>query len=190
MMPIKINVARCILPSIVIGVISLLPQKVLAETASLSQAMQQCATLADDKQKLSCFEKLTKTLTPAITKDTTAKKSTKVTTTVVSSELKQEKVATAEQVDDFAKEFMKKSPEQKAQQITSITLTIAKLKKLIRGEWLINFKNGQKWQQKDDKNIRLAVGDKVILKKGALSAIYLNKVGVGASKRIRVKRLK
>ena len=88
--------------------------------------------------------------------------------------------------DDFAKEHIKKS--EKEQGLESITSVITKLKKLIRGQWLITLENGQQWQQKDTAKLKLKVGDTILLKKAVMGAVYLYKDG--SHRNIRVKRLK
>jgi hypothetical protein len=59
---------------------------------------------------------------------------------------------------------------------------------LLRGQWVLYFDNGQKWQQTDTTRIKFKVGNKVRLDKGAMGAIYLYKDGSHRS--IKVKRLK
>ena len=95
---------------------------------------------------------------------------------------------TAEQVDSFSKEQVKKTAEESAKEIDSITLTISKLSKSPYGEWRITFENGQRWQQKDNYKLSLKTGQRVILTKGSLSSVYLQKENT--TKRIKVKRLK
>jgi len=92
----------------------------------------------------------------------------------------------AKRIDAFSKESLKKSDEEKGPD--RITAKINKLNKLIRGEWVIYFENGQKWQQTDTTRFKLSVGINVRLEKGSLGVVYLYKEG--SSRSIRVKRLK
>jgi hypothetical protein len=62
------------------------------------------------------------------------------------------------------------------------------LSKSVRGQWQIYFTNGQYWQQKDNINLWLKVGDQVELIKGGLGAVFLKKHDI--NKRIKVRRLK
>lgn len=169
--------------------VNLLPLKALAfSDTSLNSLIQACAKLTNDMERLSCFDEL---VTPdaqvnivKVKKEENTKNST-----IDKAQTQPQKVKlTAEQEDKFAKEYMRKTSEEKLEAINSIELTISKVKKLIRGELKITFENGQVWQQKDGVRFKLKVGDKVILEKGASSAIYLKKAGT--NKRIRVKRLK
>ncbi|MBU2869559.1 hypothetical protein [Colwellia sp. E2M01] len=89
--------------------------------------------------------------------------------------------------DNFAKEHLKKSDVERANEIKKVTLTISDLSKNPYGKWIIYFENQQKWQQKDSNQLSLKVGQRVTLTKGALSAIYLQKENT--TKRIKVKRL-
>jgi len=91
-------------------------------------------------------------------------------------------------VDSFAKEHLRKTEVDQAQDLTEISATIEKIKKLIRGQYVIYLSNGQKWQQNDSARVRLKVGDKVVLSKAALGAIHLKKKNTNRS--INVKRIK
>tara|TARA_B110000467_G_scaffold156788_1_gene170694 strand:+ start:138 stop:722 length:585 start_codon:yes stop_codon:yes gene_type:complete len=162
---------------------------------SLNNSMQTCAKLTDDTQRLFCFDKLVKPVVGLVEKKEIGVVASPVTalTAVIAKKNEIENKPsqtkrTVEQENNFAKNHIKKTSEEEAQSINSIELRISKLKKLIRGEWKISFENGQKWQQKDSDRIKLKVGDKVILEKGASTAIYLKKIGT--KKRIRVKRVK
>lgn len=147
----------------------LLSQTVLAKEDNLSDSIQGCVKISQDTARLACFDQLTDkrstiSVEPAIT------------------------ALTTQQVDSFSKEQVKKTREEQAKEITTITLTISELTKTMRGQWKVTFTNGQKWQQKDTVTLRLKKGDKVILTKGALSSVFLQKENT--NKRIKVKRLK
>lgn len=147
----------------------LLSQTVLAKEGNLSDSIQGCVKISQDTARLACFDQLTDkrstiSVEPAIT------------------------ALTTQQVDSFSKEQVKKTREEQAKEITSITLTISKLSKTLYGQWKITFENGQKWQQKDKYTLSLKIGQRVILTKGSLSSVYLQKENT--TKRIKVKRLK
>ena len=151
-------------------VATLLPvQSVLASEEALTVKVQQCSQITQDQDRLSCFDQL-------------VTKKTRVATVLPKPDL------TAQQLDNFAKEHVEKSAEEKANEITSITLTISKLNKSPYGKWNINFSNGQKWKQKDSARLRLKEGDIVVLTKGILGSFFLQKENT--TKRIKVKRLK
>ncbi len=147
----------------------LLSQTVLAKEESLSDSIQACVKISQDTARLTCFDQLT----------------SKRSSTSVAPEITQ---LTVEQVDSFSKEQVKKTSEELANEINSITLTISKLSKTLYGQWKITFENGQKWQQKDKYKLSLKTGQRVILTKGALSSVFLQKENT--NKRIKVKRLK
>ena len=153
----------------VIATSLLISQTVLAKGVALGDKVEVCSKISQDTARLVCFDQLTQVnnspeLVPQIT------------------------AMTAAQVDDFSKSHVKKTDEEKAKEILSISLTISKLEKTVRGQWRLTFKNGQKWQQKDTAKLRLTQGDLVVITKGALGAVYLQKENT--NKRIKVKRLK
>jgi hypothetical protein len=65
---------------------------------------------------------------------------------------------------------------------------VSKVKQLLRGQWVLDFENGQKWQQTGTTRAKFKVGNKVRFDKTAMGAIYLYKDGSHRS--IKVKRLK
>jgi len=133
----------------------------------LANDLSSCSKISNDESRLLCFDKLTKSIKPIV-------KAEKI------------KPESKNEVDKFSKEHLKKSAEDKGPD--SIVATISKVKQLLRGQWVIYFENGQKWQQQDSAKIKLKVGDHIRLKKGALSTVFLYKKGSNRS--IRVKRLK
>ena len=170
----KVNIAT--LGSVVFCLVS---ASAFAETKNdLANALSNCSKIAADNQRLICFDKLA------------ANNAEPLPTAVVSndpvSSVKPIKLKAAKKVDDFSKHHLKKTKQE--QGLDSITAKISKLNKLIRGQWVIYLENGQKWQQKDDAKIKLALGDTVRLKKGSMGVVYLYKAG--SHRNIRVKRLK
>jgi hypothetical protein len=147
----------------------LISQTVLAKETELANKVQACVKISQDIKRLSCFDQLKK----------------KQNSTMLESKIVK---LSAIQVDGFSKKHIKKTPEEEAKEIKSITLIISALSKTIRGQWKIMFKNGQKWQQKDTARIKLKQGDIVVLTKGVFTSVYLKKENT--SRRIKVKRLK
>lgn len=137
-----------------------------------------CLKISNDEQRLVCFDQLAQN-------NVMASSSTKMSDESVSQK-RQVKSEEAKQIDDFSKEDLKKTQEEKGPD--SITAIISNVKQLIRGEWVVYLENGQKWQQQDSARFKLKVGDSVRLKKGSMGAVYLFKEG--SSRNIRVKRLK
>jgi len=149
----------------------LLSPTVLAKEENLSDRMQNCVKISQDKARLTCFDQLTsksKSKTVSVESEATG--------------------LTAEQVDSFSKGQVKKTSEELANEINAITLTISKLSKTPYGQWKITFENGQKWQQKDNYKLSLKTGQRVVLTKGAITSVFLQKENT--NKRIKVKRLK
>ena len=109
-------------------VTSLLSQTAIAEEKSLSYRVQACIKITQDTARLTCFDQL-------ISKASTKKAEAQI------AEL------TAKQVDDFSKEQVKKTAEESAKEIDSITLTISQLSKSPYGQWKITFENGQRWSR-------------------------------------------
>lgn len=137
---------------------------------SLSAKLVKCGDVALPNERLACFDDL-------LAKTSVVKKPTPI----VQTQPKKSK-----DVDDFAKEHLKKTSADEG--LDSITSTIRKLKKLIRGQWVISLENGQQWQQKGGNKIKLKVGDTIRMEKGAMGVVYLYKEG--SNRNIRVKRLK
>jgi hypothetical protein len=135
-----------------------------------------CAAISNNNIRLACFDKLV----PRQENNPIVEVTTVVSTTVDKKSVQQKNV------DGFAKEHLKKP---KAEQgPSSLFSTVTKVKQLLRGQWVIYLKNGQKWQQTDTARINIKVGNKIRLDKGAMGAIYLYKEG--SQRNIKVKRLK
>lgn len=142
--------------------------------------LRHCSKISNNDARLNCFDKLIPRTTKQII--------TAVTTVAAPPQPPKVKSKSVEQkqIDNFAKEHLKKSKEEQGP--SSIVSTIIKAKQLLRGQWVIELENGQKWQQKDTARIKLKVGNKIRLDKGALGAVYLYKED--SSRNIKVKRLK
>lgn len=157
----------------------LISASAFAETKNnLVNALSHCSKITKDHQRLICFDKLA------------ASKAELLTTAVVLNDpapnIEPIELKAAKKVDDFSRQHLKKTKQE--QGLDSITAKISKLNKLLRGQWVIYLENGQKWQQKDDGKIMLALADSVILTKGSMGSVYLSKEG--SHRKIRVKRLK
>lgn len=149
--------------------------------SELTKDLSLCMELANDNQRLVCFDKLAK-LHASPTKTLNSQNDVASQQEIlILAEAKK-----AKEIADFSKEDLKKTGKDKGPD--SITATISKLTKLIRGQWVIYLENGQKWQQQDSNTIKLKVGTNIRLKKGTMGAVYLYKEGSHRS--IRVERLK
>lgn len=65
---------------------------------------------------------------------------------------------------------------------------VSKVTKSPRGYIIITFDNGSIWQQSDDKDLKIKVGQEIMIERGMLGAFYAQKEGV--NKRMKVKRVK
>ena len=170
----------------------------------LANKLSQCIDISDDKNRLLCFDQVANEVkdvaisTVTLEEKSITSNSTSVSKTVVEKSIIEAEVVKTqaqieqEKIDAFAKNQVVLTKEEQqiasAQEMTEFSGTITALKKLIRGEWVITLENGQKWQQKSTDRFKLKVGNVVVIKKGSLGAIYLNKEG--SSRNIRVKRIK
>ncbi|OUR63209.1 hypothetical protein A9Q74_03115 [Colwellia sp. 39_35_sub15_T18] len=149
----------------------------------LTNQLTQCGQISPADARLACFDDLLK---GASTRAVLPANNATALVATVPTTIAQVQPSATKQVDDFAKEHLKKTSTE--QGLDSITSPITKLKKLIRGQWVISLENGQQWQQKDTTKMKLKVGDTVRMKKAAMGAVYLYKEG--SHRNIRVKRLK
>lgn len=148
-----------------------------AQSININSQLLGCSEVSDNLARLTCFDDVVEN-NLAAKLDQKKQATSSVNNVAVSNE----------DIDAFGKEHLKKTTEEQAQEVTSITLTISALSKTAYGKWNISFVNGQKWQQKDSVKLSLNKGQRVVLTKGALSAVYLQKEN--SKKRIKVKRLK
>ena len=146
--------------------------------SALVDSLSSCLKVSNDAQRLVCFDQLAQ-------KNVAPLNSTNVSDEAVAP-IEQVKSEETKIIDDFSKEYLKKTEEERGPD--SITATISNVKQLIRGQWVVYFENGQKWQQQDSIKIKLKVGDTVRLKKGSIGTVYLFREG--GHRNIRVKRLK
>lgn len=153
----------------------LISQTTFAKDAMLNDKLLSCSKIHENQERLACF-------------DAFVKKSQVVGNKVGSNNPVLKSETSKQDVDAFAKNHVKKTDEERANEITTIKLTISALSKTVYGKWKITFENGQKWQQKDSVKLSLKKGQRVVLSKGALNAVYLQKENT--NKRISVKRLK
>lgn len=142
----------------------------------LSDDISYCLKIKNSDVRLACYDELAH------------KNLAKLSSTALNAQraLHTDQGKLQQKIDDFSKEDITKTEEDNG--LESITATVSKLHKLIRGQWIIDLANGQRWQQKGSAVIKLKKGDVVVLKKRALGAVYLSKKNNARS--IRVKRLK
>lgn len=149
-----------------------------SSSTKLVDGLSMCIKISNNGERLACFDKLAG--------NTIIHLSTEQDTDKLVSQIKQAEREEAQKIADFSKEDIKKTGDDK--EPDSISGTISKLQKLLRGQWLIYLKNGQKWQQTDTAKLNLKVGSDIRLQKGSMGAVYL--FVAGSQRSIRVKRLK
>ncbi len=154
---------------------------------SVIDELSNCAHLKNDMQRLACFDTLVKA---AVTVRKTTKKTESAPELVVlgipPQAKKVQQIVNTKQIEDFSKEHIKIPTKDRGPD--TITATVSKTKKLLRGQWVIYLENGQKWEQKDSNKIKIKVGDSIRLTKASLGSVYLNIEN--SQRRIKVKRLK
>lgn len=155
-------------------------QNVFAKAEVLNDELVSCSQVNNNQARLTCFDAFV-----AKNKES-SNESLSLEAQPVNSKITQS--PSAQDIEGFAKEQLKKTKQERAKEVKSITLTISALSKTAYGKWKINFVNGQKWQQKDNTKLNLKKGQRVVLTKGVLNAVYLQKENT--NKRIAVKRLK
>ena len=92
------------------------------------------------------------------------------------------------QENQFGSEGLTSKNKQSTEELSQLVTTIKSIKKTVYEQWNIVFDNDQVWKQVGSDYIRLAVGDEVVVSKGALGSYKLKKAGSNRS--IRVKRSK
>jgi hypothetical protein len=170
---------------------------------------KQCTEIANDKQRLSCFDAVFKPVakepqkrpmpfeknpmppeaptSPPVDLQTDGPKATESKTTETKPEAVEAKSAPKDAVQKFGAEHLKTESE-KETELEVVTFTIEKVGLTLRKQQRFYFTNGQIWENKTSKQLRVEAGDEVQIKDGALSAFYLSKVDGNRS--VRVKRVK
>ena len=175
----------------------LLTPAAFASSVDLKTQLQSCQQIADEEQRLSCFDQIVMqlnnssvaVLAPQSPEDVTASMPTRVTETaatqseVTTSAVSATTVATTRSVNE---EFGLKKPDpvDELQEIISIVRS-TKLDK--RKKLLITLENGQQWQQLDQAYIKIKTGDRCTVKRGAIGSFLLAVDGI--TKTIRVRRV-
>jgi len=144
----------------------------------LASSLKQCATVSSSTERLACYDKLTQSLSTSAAK--VEEKVAAAPAAVAVPKTQQKKEA------EFGDHHLKK--DKKPDELERVQFTVAKVSYSAKKKLKLTFENGQRWNQTDSETLRLKVGDKVELFKGAWSAVYLKKVGF--NRKVRVKRVK
>ena len=154
------------------------PVLLASPNEAIIDGLSRCLLIASNEQRLTCYDQLSTKNSQVFNAENMKDK------TILSVEI--ENAEQAKKVANFSKQDLKKTDQE--HEPTSITAIVAKVKKLIRGQWVVDLENGQQWQQQDTARMKLTVGDHIRLTKGSLGVVYL--VKEGSNRSIRVKRLK
>ena len=111
----------------------------------LEEQLADCAGVADQQQRLACFEELAAEYAPG-----------------------PGAAADSETPEQFGLEH--KTPEP----VVEIAARVTSLGKNALGKIVFTLDNGQTWQQKDSKRLIVREGDEIRIERGALSAFYLS----------------
>ena len=157
--------------------IGLVSMSVTAGT--LNTEFAKCSQVKDSLARLVCFDDLAKTVSVSSVPNEQHSES----------KLAVKKVAPVASKDaSFGAEHLKKT--NVSEEDLQVVFVVAKLTKNQFSKWFVTFENGQQWKQTDSVYFKLKVGESVILKKGALGAVYLKKNDPESNRKIRVKRIK
>ncbi|AZQ86061.1 hypothetical protein EKO29_19930 [Colwellia sp. Arc7-635] len=168
-------------PIISLAIFGLLSVTTQAET--LNEGLVKCAKIEDSLARLVCFDRLADHTSMPVS---TVVKSNKVMPVAKPTVEAPVKVSKAE---SFGADHIRKSHEVEKEE-SKIVFEIASLQKDPYGKYRFTFKNGQQWKQTDNNQLRVKVGESVLLSKGFMGSIFLKKNDTDSNKKIRVKRLK
>jgi len=174
-------------PLKLIAILSLLSLTAQAET--LNEGLVKCTKVEDSLARLVCFDRLAQHATvpvSTIVKSTKAQPVAEPKFVAPAAPVAPVKVSKAE---SFGAEHIRKSHEVEEEE-SKIVFEIASLQKDPYGKYRFTFKNGQQWKQTDNNQLRVKVGESVLLSKGFMGSIFLKKNDTDSNKKIRVKRLK
>ncbi len=191
-----------------------LEQSNMLDQALLSKA-QDCGVVVNDEQRLVCFDSIFSTDLKTAQKNAASLESVPATSKTEKTNSLAEKTpavaassaaasrknivlpksieeaksndSNALLIDKFGGEQFT-SDKVQSSKLEQITLVIDKVTKTLSKKQVFHFTNGQIWENKTTKQLRVRAGDKVRVKDGALSAFYLSKVG--GNGKVRVKRVK
>ena len=114
----------------------------LSAQADIANSLKSCASIVDNFDRLTCYDKLSKNLpeTKAVNAEAPPAQSTKVTTSVTPPVKAEVAVTTTNQADNFGKQASQ------ADQVQSIQSTIVGEFKGWKKGSIIKLSNGQKWK--------------------------------------------
>jgi hypothetical protein len=123
-----------------------------ATANDIAADLARCRSESDDARRLQCYDSLAKGDTPAALK--------------IPPKMSQEEFGVSN--GPIAAQKSKSQP-----QLQEIVAKAVEVKKKANGELVVTLDNDQVWQQLQPSNLRLRVGDEVIIKAGALGSFIL-----------------
>jgi len=164
---------------------------------TLFNQAQDCSAIMSDKQRLACFDAVFKGNVREVRKqvqpseiDSTipiAASTSSLSPSLPILESSNAVERKQDAIEKFGGEHLEAAKE-KAPKLEVVNFTIEKVELTIRKQQRFFFTNGQIWENKTSKELRVEEGDQVAVKDGALSAFYLSKVD--GTRSVRVKRVK
>lgn len=187
------------LKKIIIIAFSLWTTVVSAQT--LTDVLQQCATINSDSKRLLCFDNAVKNILltkPAEQVQSQTQPLAKEPEAQIAPSLavKTPNTPPAEQVlaskplktleSNFGREHLKSK---EVQEFDQVEFVVKSAKLSLRKKWRLIFENGQVWHATElATGIKFKAGDVVVIRRGVLNAFYIKKKG--SKRSVRAKRIK
>lgn len=157
-----------------------------ANSVDLKTQLQSCQQISDEEQRLNCFDQIVSQLDRVAPQQSVTTTIASVTTTGNTAETVVEQSAPTPPKQEMAAEFGLKKPRPDAE-IEEITSTVKTITQDVHKKLLITLENGQQWRQIDREYLNIQVGDRCVVKRGAIGSFLLGIEGM--KKKIRVRRV-
>ncbi|MBU1439216.1 MAG: hypothetical protein KKF79_17855 [Gammaproteobacteria bacterium] len=154
------------------AVLILLTPAAFATSVDLKTQLQSCQQIAEEEQRLSCFDQIVSQLDLSAT--------TEATSTAAAEK------SVVPQPEEMKAKFGLKKPNREAQ-VQEISSLVKSTAFDLRKKLVITLENGQQWRQTDQAQLNIQAGDRCTVKRGALGSFLLGIEGV--NKKIRVRRV-
>ncbi|ALT00014.1 hypothetical protein [Lacimicrobium alkaliphilum] len=163
--------AMLVIPALLIGG--------MAQAETLADAMQQCSKEENSLKRLVCYDRLNKNLRQF--ENSPLPQSSQQRQTAASDSVGEQPATPSTQMQEFG------LPE-KSEVISEdkILVSVANKRRNARGKWVLEFTNGQMWEQTDSQDYYFPEGQ-IYIEKGFLGAFFLG--SEESKRRMRVKRI-
>lgn len=143
-----------------------------------------CAAIDDDSERLTCYDGLEIWKMPAAPADTAATAAPESSAMEISS--LQEDVVSPDQLFGLGADAIRRSYEEASGEdtLTELRASVTEIRAAGIDRVLLMLDNGQIWRQVDTTNLRIKVGDAVVIHKAAFGSFKLNKDGSNRSMRV------